>query len=73
MSNDTTMSKPAMMVTQEGTSTIGGMIENPPIERDTDMAEVSEAGGVVGAMQGKTTRVAFMAEGEQWECNKNTK
>ena len=36
-----------------------------------NMAEAGEAGGVIGAMPGKTTRMASMAASEQWKCNKN--
>jgi len=60
----------ATMVTQEGKSPIGGMIERPPIERDMDMPEAGEAAGMVSAMPGKTSRVLFfMAAREQCDLS----
>jgi hypothetical protein len=61
------------MVTQEGSSPIGGMSGKPPVERDTDIAEAGEASGMAGQRAGKTTRVSFRAASEQWERNKNGK
>jgi len=62
---DAMTTKPATMANEEGQSCLRGMIEKPPIQRDMDMAEAEEAGGVVEAMTRKTTRVSFMDASEQ--------
>jgi len=46
--HNTTASKSVTMVTKEGKSLIGVVVENPPIETDMDMAEAEEASGMVG-------------------------
>jgi hypothetical protein len=61
------------MATQEGNSLIGGMSEEPPVERDMDMAEAGEASGADGQRAGKTAGVSFVAANEQWKCNKTGK
>jgi hypothetical protein len=68
---DATASKSVTMATQEGNSPIGGMSEEPPVERDMAMAEAGDARGAAGQRTGKTTRVSFVAASEQWERNKN--
>jgi len=62
-----------MMATQEGKSSIGGMIEKPPLERDMDMAEEGEASSAAGQRSEKPTHMSFMAASEQWELIKNGK
>lgn len=52
--DNVTLSKPAMIATQEGNSLIGGMIEGPPVERDIDLAEEDETSGAAGQELGKT-------------------
>jgi len=59
------------MATQEGKSTIQGIIGKPPSKRDMDMAGEGEDSGTAGAMSGMTTHVSIMSACKQWEHNKN--
>lgn len=58
-------SKPARMVTQGGNSPIGGIIKQPPIERDLDMVDAEQASGLAGQWSEKTTCMHFVASREQ--------
>jgi hypothetical protein len=53
------------MVTQEGYSPIGGMIEKLPIVRYMDMADAEEASGMAGQGMAKAIHMTFMAAGER--------
>lgn len=46
-------------------------MEDPPTERDMDMAEEVEARSAAGQRSGKTTCVSVMAAGKQWERKQN--
>jgi hypothetical protein len=71
--HDPKASKSATMATQGGNSPIGGMSEEPLVERDMDKVEAGEGRGVAGPRAGTTTCVSFMAATEQWERNMNGK
>jgi len=59
------------MATPVGNRLIGGMIENPPVERDMDMADAGEVNGMADQRSGKTTCMSFMVASEQWQGNEN--
>jgi len=59
------------MLTEEGNSPIGGMSEEPSVERDMDMAEAGESRGVAVERAGKTTHMSFVVPCEHWEGNNN--
>jgi hypothetical protein len=68
--NNATSDKLATMATHEGNSLVRGMIEKPPVERDTDMAEAGVTSCTAVRWSEKTTRVSFAAASEQWQLNK---
>jgi hypothetical protein len=57
--------KSVMMAIQEGKSPIGGLSEEPPIERDLDIVEAGADSGMICQRAGKKTRVSFIAAREQ--------
>jgi len=67
------LGNPARMATEEGNSLFGGTIGKPPVERDMDMAEDTEASSAEVQRSGKIMRVSFAAATKQWEPNNNGK
>jgi len=61
------------MATHKANGSLGGMIQNPHVEREMDMAKAEEASCAAGQRTGRTTRVSFMVASEQWERHQNGK
>jgi hypothetical protein len=71
--DDSMPNKPATMVTPEGNSLLGGMIDKPSVENDMYMAQAGGASSEPGQMSGKTTWVSFAAACDKWKSNQNWK
>jgi hypothetical protein len=71
--HDEIRSKSVTMVTQESNSPIGGMSEEPQIDREMDMVEAGESSSMAGQRAGKTTPVSFIATTKQWKHMNNRK